>query len=313
MRRNFIVSPVGFIPLPHPTELKKIAGEDPTRKFSHRIQLFGLVQDEWNFAPDWFLTVGGRIDFYSDKEIGDSYHERIFFSPRVALVHYLTPFWSWKILYNRAFHTPSFLERGFKVGSLGGGEVIDMLELTLEKQDLLGNSMGVSVFGYKLDNLLIERVTQTPGIAGFSSLDIRYGAGAEVWLTHHLRENLSVTTSYAFQRAVERQTGQVYGMAPTHMVFSEINWAFLPDWNANAQLKWVGERKRAPDDPRTPLRGYALLSLGLKKELLPGMSITFSVQNLLDAPAKEPSNNVALPGDVPLPGRSFIGILDASF
>ncbi len=309
MRQNFIHSALGLIPLPRPTELREIPEMvDPPGNRRRRIQVFGLIQDEWNFLPDWFLTVGGRIDFYSD--------ERIFFSPRLALVRYLSHLWSAKILYNRSFHVPSFMERAFQSSSLGGSEVIDMLELALEGQDLFGNSMGLSVFGYKLDNLIVEDIEKTshPGIPGFSSLDLRYGVGGEVWLTRNLKDNLSVAVSYAFQRAVEDRTGQVYGMTPNHMVFAELNWAPLPDMNANVQLKWVGERKRAPEDQKKPLDGYVWLSLALQKELFPGTSITFSIQNLLDAKAKEPSNNTrALPGDIPLPGRSFIGILDVSF
>lgn len=308
MRQNFVPSGFGsFIPLPRATERREIPGmDDPSRHRRHRIQVFALAQDQWNFLPDWFLTIGGRMDFYSDEETA--------FSPRFALVHYFSPIWTGKLMYNRSFHMPSFLERGFQVGQFGS-EKIDMVELSLEGQDLLGNVFGASTFWYTLDDMIVENVgiTRNPGIPGFSGMNL-YGLGGEIWLTRHLSDNLALTASYSFQKAWENKTDQVYGMAPNHMVFAEANWAFLPGWNFNARLKWVGERKRAPGDPRKPLDSYTLVSLALQKELLPGTRLTFTVRNLLDADAREPSNSPsALPGDVPLPGRSFLGLVDLSF
>ncbi len=64
----------------------------------NRTDLYGFVQDEWRFAPDWTLTAGVRVDRYSD--FGTTVN------PRLALVGNLSPSLTAKLLYGRAFRAP---------------------------------------------------------------------------------------------------------------------------------------------------------------------------------------------------------------
>ncbi len=305
LKRNFVSLDGILVPLPKLTEMREIPGaEDPAMLRRRRFQVYGIVQDEWRFAPAWRLTYGSRVDSYFD--------ERTVFSPRVALVHYLSPFWAAKLIYNRAHHVQSFVEHAFRLPRKLKTEVVDMVELAMEKHDLSGNRMGVSVFGYNLENF-IDEVSLDLGQTAFTNLDL-YGAGAEVWAAYKVTDTLRLNGSYAFQRAFERKTGNAFGQAPSHMIFAEANYQFWPTWNLNVQLKWVSDRLRRPDDPRKNLDGYALLSANMRKEIGNGISLLFSARNLLNVDAREPSTDpLRMPGDIQLPGRTFLGRIEFDF
>lgn len=305
LRRNFVVDRLGqTISLPVLMEMRDMPDvDDVARDRRRRFQFYGFAQDEWSFSQDWSLTYGARVDSYSDEGVA--------VSPRLALIYHLSPRWTGKLLYNRAYHVPSFVEHGFKVGSLDP-EVIDMVELAIERRSLHRSQFGASLFWYDLKDF-IDEVPRPIAASGFGNFDLR-GVGGEVWGVYKISDTLALNLSYAFQRAVELKSGHVFGLVPMHMAFAEVNFEFLPTWNLNFQAKWVGDRLRRPQDPRKPLSAYALISLNLRKELTRGFWIDFSIRNLLDADAREPSTDpLALPNDIPLPSRTFLGRLEIEF
>ena len=88
------------------------------------------LQDEWQFARDWELTSGIRYDHYSD--FGSTTN------PRLALVWATRYNLTSKLLYGRAFRTPSFGELYFinNPATIGNEalnpEVLDMVELAFD-------------------------------------------------------------------------------------------------------------------------------------------------------------------------------------
>ena len=93
-----------------------------------RLNYYALIQDEWNIAPDWYLTTGFRYDHYSDVAPG--------LSPRMALVWNVSPKLTTKILYSRAFRPPSFFEKNFpKIpGLIIKPETVNTVEFQVEKK-----------------------------------------------------------------------------------------------------------------------------------------------------------------------------------
>jgi iron complex outermembrane receptor protein len=310
-KQNFILTETPLSPSPIPVSLPglvqtKTLFEDPFTKRRRRFQFFAMIQDEWMLYPDWNLTTGLRIDKYTDET-------NPVFSPRVALVHHFSPLLTGKLLYNRSFHVPSFLEQAF--GDNLDPEIIDMVELAVEGKDLQANAYSATWFWYNLDNLIVENSTNF-NFAKFSNVDIQ-GTGVEVSTLRHFTDTLSAKFSYSFSWVVEKKSGDVYGLAPNHMIFSEMNWEFFPTWHLNTQIKWISERKRRKTDPRKHLDGYTNASINLFKEFhyaqFRYLRLNFKINNLFNVDAREPSNSGIVPGDIPLPGRSFMGIVEASF
>jgi iron complex outermembrane receptor protein len=89
-------------------------------------------------------------------------------------------------------------------------------------------------------------------------------------------------------------------------VYLEADWRFLPHWHLNTSLKSVLDRERAAGDPRPKIDDFALVNVTLRRlNIGHHLDLSFSVRNLLDADAREPSRSFqTLPGDLPLAGRN---------
>jgi iron complex outermembrane receptor protein len=125
---------------------------------------------------------------------------------------------------------------------------------------------------------------------------------------------LRLSGNYAYQRSIDEATQQDAGNAPRHHAYLRTDWRYAPGWSLSSQLNIVGERLRAPGDTRAPLSGYATVDLTLRANRGPkAWSFAGSVRNLFNADAREPSAFdqgpaqpfISIPGDFPLPGRSF--------
>ena len=194
-------------------------------------------------------------------------------------------------------------------------EIIDMLEVSFEAKDLQSNTLTASWYGYKLKDLIIENpnALQFPS---FQSINLR-GTGAEFAATYHPSQTLTAKMSYAFNWVVD-QSGDLYGLTPNHMVYSELNWDFLPTWSVTGQVKWISKRRRAKgNDSRKPLNAYTNVTLNISKELYHSdqtkVRLNFKINNLLDTDQREPSISQLLQDDIPLPGRSFLGLLEVRY
>ena len=148
--RNFVQTP----PLGLPAPVTDHSDSAPFLKEGDRRDLYGFVQDQWNFAPDWELTAGLRYDGYSD--FGDTVN------PRLALVWQTTYNLTSKLLYGRAFRPPSFSELNLinNPVSLGNPdldpETIDWAELDFDYQPRGDLRTGLSLFYVPLTSVWVR-------------------------------------------------------------------------------------------------------------------------------------------------------------
>jgi iron complex outermembrane receptor protein len=279
---------------------------------------YASLQDEWALAPDWDLTAGVRYDHYSD--FGNTVN------PRLALVwqarHNLTS----KLLYGRAFRAPSFAELFLMNNPTALGnpdlkpESINTLELAFEYQPALNLTTALSLFAYRIKDLI--RLVPEPG--GTSSraqnAGSQTGYGGELEADWRITDDFRFTGNYAFQQSTyetyeetdeERENYAI--IAPHHQAYLRADWDFYPHWSLNTELNWIGDRQRVDGDPRSKLEGYAIVDLTLRRtRMLNRLEFAFSVRNLFDQDAREPSRadfrvpaGSLIPGDFPLAGRSF--------
>ncbi|MDD2760682.1 MAG: TonB-dependent receptor [Methylomonas sp.] len=275
-----------------------------------------LLQDEWQFARDWQLTAGMRYDNYSD--FGDT------LNPRAALVwetrHDLTT----KLMYGRAFRAPSFIEL-YNINNPGANgnprlkpENMDSLELAFDYRPHRDVRVGLNFFKYWWKDL-IQFVPDTGGTTiTAQNAGAQTGHGGELEAQWKALDNLSLIGNFSYQNSTDENTDQDPGYSPHHQIYLRAEWAFLPDWQAVPQMKWVGERSRSAGDNRPPVSDYAWVDLTLRRtNVLDHMEIAFSVRNLLGVDAREPSPagmpSAAIPYDLPLAGRSFFGEIRLNF
>jgi iron complex outermembrane receptor protein len=305
-QRNFIPSPGG---LPRPIgRLVKVydLGTPLFLPEEDRTVVYGFIQDEWRFAPDWTLTAGFRFDQYSD--FGNTVN------PRFALVWDISPSLTAKLLYGRAFRAPSFTELygNSAIVALGNPdlkpETLDMVELALSKHWKGGLWTGINVFGYDVDDLIrgeTDPLTPASPVRVINTAGIR-GHGMEVEVNYPFTTQINLAMNYAYQTAKDKRPNDSPGLVPEHQLYGELNWRLTPGWSLNTHAKWIGDRERQPGGRFGRINDYTLAGITLRRISHQGQwDFSLSVENLLDEEAREPSFYPAsLPNDIPLPGRN---------
>ncbi|MHB0926638.1 MAG: TonB-dependent receptor plug domain-containing protein [Gallionellaceae bacterium] len=262
------------------------------------------AQDEWAFTQDWYLTAGVRHDQYSD--FGGTTN------PRLALVWETAYNLTSKLLYGHAFRPPSFSEL-YNINNpvaLGNPnlkpESIESVELAFAWQPAGTVQTNLNLFRYQMKDIL--RFVQNPDNS-FTAQNAgrQHGQGIEVELAWEARTNLRLSGNYAQQRSVDETTNQDAGNAPRHHIYARADWRFMPGWTLNTQLNYIAGRKREPTDTRPAIADYRTVDLTLRNQKRSGdWNFAFTVRNLFDADAREPSPAPGLiPNDLPLAPREY--------
>jgi len=302
--KNFTIAP-GGIPVP----LGSVVDVSNSAAFTtphDRTDSYLFAQDEWSFANDWALTAGVRYDNYSD--FGDT------LNPRAALVWQTTYNLTSKLLYGRAFRAPSFAEL-YNINnpvSLGNPnlkpETINTLELAFDYQPTDKVRTGLNLFHYHMNDIIRPTADPAPATTVTAqNTGSQNGYGLEWEINWSLSNTLKFYANYALQRSEDQTTHTDAGNAPHHQIDGRLNWLFQRDWSLTPQVTWIGERQRAFGDARSPLKGYTLVDVTLRRtQIMDNFEIAAAVKNIFDADAREPSLSPGLiPNDLPLAGRSF--------
>jgi outer membrane receptor for ferrienterochelin and colicin len=300
---NAIVTPniIQQIPL---TEASTF-GIDPLKKADERYNYYALIQDEWNFATDWYLTTGFRYDYYSDVADG--------FSPRMSLIWNVNPYLTTKLLYSRAFRAPAFFELNQPLvpGTTLKPETINTVEFQVENKWTSDLKTSANAYWFEFENLITSQNANTITPVGYANNKTINGVGVEAEANYRLTDTLNVSANYSYHGLSNTNNT---GLLPEHMAKALINWEFIKDWRIGTQLNWIGERHRSANDPRGNLSDYLVLGLTLSTKIAKPVEFTLRANNLLGMTAKEASPNpTLLPGDIPVTERSILGQVKWSF
>lgn len=304
--------------LPVPADsLDEATSQDIFLRKGNRTDTFFYVQDEWNFVKDWQLTTGVRYDHYSD--FGDTVN------PRVALVWETFQDLTSKLMYGRAFRAPSFAEtRNVNNPVIFGNpnlnpETISTLELAFDYHPAADLRLGFNVFNYWWNDI-IRLVPQGNGKNITQNSGEQSGHGLELEADWKATETLRLNGWYAYQHSIDAIHHHDAGYAPHHQIYLRGDWEFLPDWHFTPQAKWIIDRDRAWGDTRPAPNNYSIVDLTLRRKyLFNHCELAFSVRNLFDSSAYEPSpagspgQPAPIPYDLPLAGRYFYGEVRLEF
>jgi len=258
------------------------------------------VQDEWAFTQDWYLTAGVRQDHYSD--FGSTTN------PRLALVWETAYNLTSKLLYGRAFRPPSFAEL-YNINNpvlLGNPnlkpETNESVELAFIWQTTSTLQANLNLFHYQMRDILRVDASSVMQNAGQ-----QHGQGLEVELVWEASQSLRLSGNYSQQRSIDETTNLDAGNAPRHHLYARADWRFMPHWILDTQINYVADRKREPSDTRQAIADYHTVDLTLRSQKQNrGLDFAFTVRNLFDADAREPSPSPGLiPNDLPLAPREY--------
>lgn len=306
--RNYQITSSGLSPLGSGSlaDVVDVTDTAPFMQPQQRGQVYAYVQDEWTLAKDWTLTAGLRHDRYDD--FGSTTN------PRAALVWEAAYDLTAKILFGTAFRAPSFSELYAINNPVVQGnpdlrpERIRTLEAALNWQPLSGLQLGANVFRYRVTDIirLVDFRYQNAGT--------QTGAGLEAEFVWSPSKDWRLSGNYSYQRARDGLSGEDAGNSPHHHLYLRADWRLTGSWWLHTQVNRVGERVRVAADTREPLAGYTTMDVGLRApQAGKGWSWAVSVHNLFDADAREPTpydvsavqDFISLPGDFPLPGRTW--------
>jgi iron complex outermembrane receptor protein len=317
--QNFGLNPASGDPIPLTPNFSLVDVTGTPFNFMQpqdRKNYFAFVQDEWKFANDWALTAGARYDNYSD--FGNTVN------PRGALVWETRYDLTTKLMYGSAFRAPSFTEMYIvnNPSALGNPslkpETMDTLELAFDYRPRDKLRLGLNIFNYWWKDLIRFVPDAGRPSATAQNTGTQTGYGTELEAEWQALDTLKLLGNYSFQKSQDEALNHDAGYAPHHMVYLRANWEFLPNWQITPQAKWVVGRGRTDNDPRPPVGDYTWVDMTLRrKQLLEHWEVAFSVRNLFDVNARDPSlmgrTAAAIPNDLPLAGRSFFGEIRFNF
>ncbi len=269
---------------------------------THRTIWSLVAQDEWQLADDWQLTAGVRYDDYSD--FGGTVN------PRVALVWDINKHLTSKLLYGKAFRAPNFAEQFTQNNPVVLGnsnlnpETIHTYEWAWDYRPTSSLRTAVNVYYYQIDNLITA--TPDPGrlTNSYQNSGNQNGYGSEFEWNWQAAEQWNVKGNYAWQHATNEVTNQRVAGVPEHHVYAALQWQFMPNWQFQPQLNWVGGRTNLPGDDRK-LSDYETIDFTLRgKKLFGHVNLAASLRNAFDTNYYEPAAP-QLPQNLPMPGRSF--------
>jgi outer membrane receptor protein involved in Fe transport len=315
--KNYIQDPVTsmFAPLVADGSVVDVSN-DPSLVFirpNDRKVFYVFVQDEWRFAPTWRLTAGIRHDHYSD--FGDTTN------PRLALVWQTSPDLTTKVMYGRAFRAPSFSELYNINNPLAIGnkklkpETIDTAELAFSYEPSPWVNLGLNVYHYRMRDVI--RFSPTTGVAeNFGTIK---GRGFELETRISPLDTVTLSANYAYQWSEDDETGHKIANTPQDLVYVLASWKPFHGLATNLRVSWVVDRVRDALDPRPAPDDYAITDATIRytpSDWSP-WSFAASIRNLFNEHAVEPSPRMLpfgipmIPGDLPLPDRSFF--VEASY
>ena len=95
--------------------------------------------------------------------------------------------------------------------------------------------------------------------------------------------------NYAWQHSTNEQTNQQVAGVPEHHVYVAFQWQFIPNWQFQPQLNWIGGRTNLLDDNRK-LSDYETIDFTLRgKKLFGHLNLAASLRNAFDTNYYEPA------------------------
>ncbi|MFK5969644.1 MAG: TonB-dependent receptor [Candidatus Marithrix sp.] len=271
-----------------------------------------FLQDSWQISSEWELTSGIRYDEYSD--FGNT------INPRVALVWQSKSNFTTKLLFGRAFRSPTFDELYINnsVTQMGNPnlepETIETWELAFNYRPTKKLNFDLNLFHYDITDKILYTLSDlnlTEAMFTAQNTGNWTGHGLEFETRWKVNPRINLLFNYAFQNGEDDITNQELGNSPEHQAYLRTDWLLIPKLFLNTQINWTGDWSRQPNDPRKKIDNSTIVSLNLRYKEVDKWSVAVGVRNLFDEDVRIPSlgpdsdGNISMPNDYPLHKRSY--------
>lgn len=259
----------------------------------------GYIQDTWTAGENTTVVVGARYDDYSD--FGSA------FTPRLAAIHETGEKTNVKLMYGRAFRAPSWTEiggtiKGFSEGSSSlDPETIDTYEASFIYKESVHHLLRFNAFHSEIKDIIyrVDAQYRNVGENKMSGLEMEYKKRLS------LKDEMYANFSYL---VAEDEEGEELPDIANMMAKAYYRHLFGNGLTSTTLVNLIGPRKRAADDTRDDLAGYATVNQTLFYRFEQGITASFAIKNLFNANVKFPSypiGTAVYEHDYPREGRNF--------
>jgi len=228
---------------------QRLAG-DGIKAGIKREQYALYFSDIYTLSDKWTANIGLRYDYYNDAQ------ESV--SPKLALLFNQDEMQSYKIIYQRSFRVPSWLELYGTTNPFIGNtnlqsETIDTLEFAYRYQKALQNYFNINFYYNQMKNF----ITRDSSFKFVNGQDIK-SFGTEVELKIPLNEETTLSTNYSYIH-MNYKDGTSVPLIANHLINIMLLHNFNSSWSTATKLKYVGKCKRESGDLRESLSDYTTL------------------------------------------------------
>lgn len=296
-RRNYQLT-AGGIPFPLGSAISLSDDQEFTKTAARNLG-YVFAQDEWNFAPDWALTAGVRIDHYTDFGTTTNPRVAVVWSPRLDTTT--------KMLAGSAFRAPTFIELYAQnnPSTLGNPDLDPVTIRTYEwSTDYHPNSRfnaRLSLFSHSIDDVISYEPTAGGNVAG--NTDGQDGKGYEIELRYEPTRMVEVAMWYAYQHNEVRDADYDLGFGPRRKLMVDATIRPTTQWTLTTLLRSVVDQQYGVKDNTDPAGDYSMVDLiiGYQPSVFDGR-VGLTVRNLFDRDGEASDRSSA--GNIELPGRN---------
>lgn len=252
------------------------------------------IQDEISISSTFLFYAGVRYDRTST--FGGTTN------PRIAAV--ITPLenGTLKLLFGRAFRAPTMYELYYEAPPLMLSnpalqpERIETYELVYEHDLGRGLRASISRYSYSIRNLITQAYDPATGSTMFQNQERAEAEGTELEVRKTWQNGADGRFSYAYQKAVDPQTGELLVNAPKHLAKLNLVVPIVRD------LFFAGFEEQVMG-PRNTLAGRRIEGFGVTNLTVFGrnrsrtVEASLSVHNVLDKEYNDPVSGDLFPID----------------
>ena len=270
------------------------------------------LQDEFQYSNNLSFIYGFNYEETSYKDAG--------FEPRVSMVYQQNFQNIYKAIYSRAHRNPSWQEMFTMNNNARRGstdlepEKVDAFELAYIRKFTSDSYLQTNLF-YLMNQNQIYNSASDPVYKNVLDTNIY---GLEFEFAGHLSSSDKLYLNYAYVTGTSKvkSTGESTSLknVANHLAKIYYTYNINSDLALSSIAKYVGAKKRMPNDPREKLSDYTTLDMALQyKNRTYNFDVSLSVKNIFDAEVKYPSAPKTYTNDYLQEGRNFLITLKKEF
>ncbi len=242
------------------------------KKNIERKQYAFYLSDIYTISNQFSAIIGMRYDEFSDVDSA--------FNPKLSLLYSYDEKQSYKIMYQRSFRAPSFVELyGTQSPFIGDRnlqpETIDTYELAYRYQNTFDSWFGLNFFYSEMENFIYRDAT-----FNFKNGHEITSYGSELEFKLPLHETTTLQANYSYVH-MEDSSGKKTPLIANHLANLMLSYKISSHWHTGTRVRYVGERSREEFDTRDTLASYTTFDQTLTYTLK-NLTLQASVKNLFN-------------------------------